>query len=183
MCALLMAGFTMTFAQGLTLKPGQKLSFDVDYQGTKYQFLMNLKKIDNTIEYDWAMSSSTAMQGSVLMKNSSLKKGVALDNFFNAGEKKRLDSFTCGFISWLSFDTVNEKSKVKMDAGNGRGKMIFVKKPVPPGQEIILDGQALDVLYMESEDGKEKFWILNNPKTPLILKMDLGWTLAISKVE
>jgi len=34
-----------------------------------------------------------------------------------------------------------------------------------------------------SEDGKEKLWITKNDQHPLILKMEIGWTISLSKIE
>jgi hypothetical protein len=43
-------------------------------------------------------------------------------------------------------------------------------QPMPPGEVFKLDDKEVDAIYIVSANGQKKFWILNNPLYPFILR-------------
>ena len=50
------------------------------------------------------------------------------------------------------------------------GGITYALTDPPPGQAVLLDGRELDAIYIVSTNGRKKFWILNDPLYPFILK-------------
>jgi hypothetical protein len=41
----------------------------------------------------------------------------------------------------------------------------------------------LPFVYAESKDGSAKYWITLNKSNPMILKMDLGWSITFKEMR
>lgn len=165
------------------LKEGLKVSYAVNYFGTKYNFIVTLKELGKRkVVYEYQMDATGTMTGGkVTMKQTAIDSAVKTDNFFQPGENKSLDEMTSGFVSRKVYETLTKGKEIKMENTNAKKK--FKAAPVPEGQEIKIGDKVIDALYAVSEDGKEKFWILKNPEFPMVLKMDLGWTISITTIE
>jgi hypothetical protein len=59
-------------------------------------------------------------------------------------------------------------------------------KEIKKGEEITSAGKEVDALYAESGDGVTKYWILNNDRFPILLKVDglpSGITLSLKEIR
>ena len=78
-----------------------------------------------------------------------------------------------------------------MDAGNGeeiftvvpdvqdnRDKESFEDKVMVKGSN-----KYVNTLHVKNEDGSRQLWILNDAKNPMIIKMDLGWSIVLKSIE
>lgn len=43
--------------------------------------------------------------------------------------------------------------------------------------------KTLVTLHVKNPDGSRQLWILNNQQNPVIVKMDLGWTIVLKSVN
>jgi hypothetical protein len=69
---------------------------------------------------------------------------------------------------------------VTIDAGDGDETLTFedIEK-----MTVLIDGEDadLDCIY-SSSDLFGWFWILDNRKFPIIVKMDIGWTITLTEI-
>lgn len=181
---LLLFFFSVNFSDAqeapFTVKKGSKFTYDVNFGGTKYQFIMDITGADKSVDYKWSMTLGPQYVGNVTLKIPAMNHAMALDNFYNPGSKK-LENLTAGFISRDAYEMLSKGKAFAFNAGSGKKK--FSSQPITEATQLKMGEQAIDAFYMVSEDGKEKLWIAKNDKHPLILKMEIGWTIAISKIE
>ena len=43
--------------------------------------------------------------------------------------------------------------------------------------------KTLTTFHVKNSDGSRQLWILNNAQNPVIVKMDLGWTIVLKSVD
>lgn len=158
-----------------------KATYAVDFGGQQYKFIIDIIQDDPEIVFNWKMTTSRGdKEGNISMAAEAVQSATAQYNLFENGEIV-LDDKTSVWVSRDVFKSLRSGAETTMNA-MGEDK-IFVRKNVPAGSEVVVGGKPVSVIYAEAMDGSEKFWILNNPKMPLIMKMDLGWKIAIEKIE
>jgi hypothetical protein len=158
-----------------------KATYAVDFGGEKYKFIIEIIQDDPEIVFNWKMTTSRGdKEGNISMAAEAVQSATAQYNLFENGEIV-LDDKTSVWVSRDVFKSLRSGAETTMNA-MGEDKT-FVRKNVPAGTEVVVSGKPVSVIYAEALDGSEKFWILNNPKMPLIMKMDLGWKIGIEKIE
>jgi hypothetical protein len=163
-----------------TLDIGSKLTYKVNFRGMKYDFIIDLKQLEPRIIYDWRMTIADDKKGTVTMQPEAIATATKQYNYFDKDNINLTDA-TCVWVSKSVFASLKEGKPTVMNSGNQ--EKTFLKKALPAGTEPAAGNKKIDCIYAESEDGTEKYWIMNNPEFPLILKMDLGWQIAIDTIE
>jgi hypothetical protein len=162
-----------------TLDIGSKLTYKVDFRGMKYDFIIDLKQLEPKIIYDWRMTIADDKKGTVTMQPEAIATATKQYNYFDKDDINLSDA-TCVWVSKAVFASLTAGKSTTMNSGRGDKK--FLKKNIPAGSEPMAGGKKIDCIYAESEDGSEKYWIMKNAEFPLILKMDLGWQIAIDAI-
>jgi ankyrin repeat protein len=158
-----------------------KATYAVDFNGQKYKFIIDIIQDEPEIVFNWKMTTSRGdKEGNISIAAEAVQSATAQYNLFENGEIV-LDDKTSVWVSRDVFKSLRSGAETTMNA-MGEDKT-FVRKNVPDGTEVLVNGKAISVIYAEATDGSEKFWILNNPKMPLIMKMDLGWKIGIENIE
>jgi Ankyrin repeats (3 copies) len=159
-----------------------KATYAVDFGGQQYKFIIDIIQDEPEIVFNWKMTTANRgdKEGNISMSAEAVQSATAQYNLFENGEIV-LDDKTSVWVSRDVFKSLRSGAETTMNA-MGEDK-IFVRKNIPAGTEVMAGGKAISVIYAEATDGSEKFWILNNPKMPLIMKMDLGWKIGIEKIE
>lgn len=162
-----------------SLDIGSKLTYKVNFRGMKYDFIIDLKQLEPRIIYDWRMTIADDKKGTVTMQPEAIAAATKQYNYFDKAEINLTDA-TCVWVSKGVFASLKVGKPTIMNSG--KADKIFLKKDLPEASQPTAGGKAIDCLYAESEDGTEKYWIMNNAEFPLILKMDLGWQIAIDAI-
>ena len=173
------SGYTQESANIPALDIGSKLTYKVDFRGMKYDFIIDLKQLEPKIIYDWRMTIADDKKGTVTMQPEAIATANKQYNYFDKAEINLTDA-TCVWVSKAVFASLKDGKPTVMNSG--RADKTFLKKDQPAGSQPAAGGRQIDCIYAESEDGTEKYWIMNNPEFPLILKMDLGWQIAIDAI-
>lgn len=162
------------------LMSGDTLVYNINNYGNQYDFIITNLQIENNIAFDWLMTNQDQLKGSIVMSRYALDTATFLKNYFNDGESVLTDKTTV-WASTKVYNAIKKKKPVSVNAGNGNAILEFKEKKE---FTFSLNDQpkTVKVLYAETKSA-EKFWILDDPKNPLILKMDLGWTVTLTKVE
>jgi hypothetical protein len=163
-----------------------QLAYNVDFGGNKYQFIVELKQKDPNLVFDYNLSMGSGKQGKVTIVKEALQTARGQQNYFAGGEQT-LSTQTTVWLSQVVYKEAKEKGKTTMATGES-GDMRFVDFTVVGTEkmELQLNGEniSLPCLHLRSTDGRDfEYWVWDNPKDPLILKMSIGWGLAIKEIN
>lgn len=64
--------------------------------------------------------------------------------------------------------------------------MLYIQKEAVGNNRLAIDGKPADALFLESENGQTRIWLLNNPELPILLKVErnpFGVDLQIEKIK
>jgi hypothetical protein len=149
------------------LKQGSKLAYVVHVNGQDLDFFVSIDSASaDYLKLGWEISGLGS--GGWIMKKNSLAK--ATNAFWDepaAGLDTELpDDQNVITLSKLQWDGIQKEKKTMMD-----GQTYLVK--APSEQQLLKPGgKALDAILLQSENGSTRFWILNDPSFPFILKIE-----------
>jgi hypothetical protein len=149
------------------IKQGSKLTYVVHANGQDLDFFVSIDSASaDYLKLGWEISGLGS--GGWIMKRNSLAK--ATNAFWDepaAGLDTELpDDQTVLTLSKLQWDAIQKEKKTIFD-----GQPYVVKAPSEQ-QLLKLGGKTLDAIILQSESGSTRFWILNNPLFPLVLKIE-----------
>lgn len=166
------------------IKPGTVLTYDVNTNEKKYQFVVTLKKLGDEIAFDWKMTEPVNKTGTVLMSANAVAKADALLNNFSGGESK-LEKETSVFISRKIFSDVSSTSSSSIKL-NGANDTATVMSNTISEFNFNLNGNLVSIPGWELQGGgdiKSTVDVLESFKFPIIFRMDLGWTILLSEIK
>lgn len=184
---ILLTGLTpKSFAQknegpNAWLKTGSVLTYHLLNITKEYDFVVSDLVIGNDISLKWKMTEPVNYSGSVKMSSAAIDTATKIvDNFSDGSSFNMVDKTTI----WLSrklYKLIKSQSPAKINIDNKDEILNFVRNEKYP---VKVDGvqKDLDVIVAESATGS-KFWLLDNPQYPLIIKMELGFTIDLRSVE
>ena len=196
--AIIMISFcSIAFSQ--TAKPFAIADFktatwEVNNDGNVYSFIASNPKgaVTTDFEFDWAMTTGDNLNGHIKITAAAMKSAIGQNNYFGPRLKNAtLSDKTTIWVSQDVFALLSKKGSAKMDVGNG--EETFTVAEWKTGNEdkaafndnVIVKGndKTLVTLHVKNDDGSRQLWILNNAQNPLIVKMDLGWTIVLKSVK
>lgn len=181
---LLCLGSIALFAENPLFKPGQKLIYKVDGSFGTYEFSVKPAETKPDLVFDWYMTHESDMYGSVVIKKDALAKATKQKNTFTASadayRQDVLSDMTTVVISREVFKSLKAGKPTTMNTGSG-DKTFRMKETQSFTFEMDGAEKKEKVIYIESEDGSEKFWVMDN-ELPLILKMQLNFIIELQEV-
>lgn len=188
-CSVLYWMSQITFAQATKpeFKEGSELTYNVDFNGTKYDLVITLRKLDirgsrQQVKMDWYYSTVPQQIGTMTMGGQAIDESYNLYYSLQPGESRELKGNLLMIVGRPPFRKLQDGKNASMIV-SWLGKAKFVPKPQPEDSKFQLDGHDVDVIYAESEDGAQKIWILNDEDFPLIMKIVSGQTLTLGAVK
>lgn len=172
----------------------KKATWEVNVDGAAYDFIVT-NVAGNTatdFEFDWAMTNKDDMKGHIKITKAAMENAMAQNNYFGPAFKNAtLTDKTTVWISLAVFNELLKKGSVKMDVGNGEEIFTVVadniddrdKDPFDYKVQVSGSDKFLNTLHIKNEDGSRQLWILNDAKNPMIIKMDLGWSIILKSIE
>lgn len=163
------------------LKAGTVLEYDVNAQGQSFPLILKIASIgDEGIVFDYDIAGN--MTGKFINSNTNLEKGVSLnwDQPMPGEERKLPDDQTIAIMSRAFLAELKKNKTAKYDG------IDLSLKEIKKGEEITSGGKEVDVLYAESGDRVTKYWILNNDRFPVLLKVDglpSGISLSLKEIR
>ena len=170
--------------------PNTTLNYTVAGHG-QYEFLVDVKEIDNEgIQFDWEMTNSPDNKGSIVLEAGALESSFRQHNRFSAGEDRVFTDRLTVWVSRAFFQKISEGEVAVLETENTRGDFMLIDE-----QSFVYKSDSqwvhVDVLVVQATEfsgdtyGAESrtLWILKNIDNPLILKMDMGWTIELQSVE
>ncbi len=169
----------------LWVEEGTRLEYAVDYYSMKYDFHPIIRRFsDQGIEVDWSMTISPDMKGSFAITDSALQSAIDQHNIFKPGQQMVLDDKTSIWVSKAVYHTLREGTALRMSTGNGPktfrmlGHEKFTVHLGDAGEK-----KAVQVMVVQSDDKEETLWIADNPDNPMIVKMDIGWSIELKRIN
>ncbi|MFH0894239.1 MAG: hypothetical protein V2A54_07375 [Bacteroidota bacterium] len=185
---MLVAAFSVTNAQTKStnsasvswIKSTTVLTYKVVANGSQYDYVVDSLTLGNSIAFRWKMGAPKNMKGKVRMSQQALDTASAMNNYFRNNEFLDLKDKTSVWMGRKIRKAIAENKPITVDPQNTREVL------TPKGEKsytFTINGTSttIKVLYAETASGK-KFWFLNDAVNPLILKMDLGWTIELISV-
>ncbi len=166
------------------IKPGTQLTYDVNAGGKQYKFIVTIKKLGAEIAFDWKMTEPVNKTGSVAMSAAAVAKADALFNYFNGGPTV-LEKETSVWISQKLFNDIATTAQGAIRV-NGAADTVTVMSNTISEFNFNLNGNLVAIPGWELQGGSDiKYTIdvIESAKFPLIVRMDLGWTISLSEVK
>jgi hypothetical protein len=169
-------------------------TWEVNANGATYDFSVSNPNGngDTDFEFDWAMSNKEEMKGHIKLTKEAMEKANAQNNYFGPGLKNAtLTDKTSVWISKAVFNELTKTGSGKMDVGNGEEIFTVVtdkfddRDKDPFDYKISVNGSEkyVNTFHVKNEDGSRQLWILNDAKNPMIVKMDLGWSIILKSID
>lgn len=171
-----------TFEQAI--KPGTILTYEVDMGGKQYELLVTIKKLGEVISFDWKTTDPANKTGTVNMNAEAVKNAEALFHYFNGGESN-LSQETSLFLSRKIFSQEGAEAAAAIKV-NGASDTATTMSNTISEFNFNVNGNLVAVPGWELEGGSDiKYTIdvMESNKFPLIYRLNLGWTMMLSKVE
>ena len=169
-------------------------TWEVNNDGSVYSFIASNPKgaVTTDFEFDWAMTTGDDMNGHIKITAAAMKSAIGQNNYF--GPRLKNATLTDKTTIWVSqnvFTHLNKNGSAKMDVGNGEETFTVVgwktdnEDKAAFNNNVIVKGneKTLLTIHVKNDDGSRQLWILNNAQNPLIVKMDLGWTIVLKSVK
>jgi hypothetical protein len=183
---LLKLGCPQAFAN---IAPGLVASYtyDVDYHGTKYQFIVKPTSInmDAGVSFKWKMTIRDDMQGTISISKAALDTAHGQMNKFSAGNSD-LKSLTSVWVSRAVYKELKQKGRAVIEAGeSGPRSFVVLTEDNEPTTITNAQGKtrALNTLHIRSDDQQEELWINDDATNPIITRMNLGWSIELKSVQ
>lgn len=177
---LLLSVFSL---QAQSLEVGHKLSFEVDFQGDKYECSVKPTAMGEHLEFDFMLTAGYGIFSRVDLTPKAQKSAKVLVNeFMPENPFLTFKDATTVFPSEPMTDALNNNKKIELDAG--RGFKSFAMGATKSLEITLQNGnnsssKQISATELVSADGKEHIWISRDLGKPIIVEMDLGWTIRL----
>jgi len=170
-CLLFVLLFSCGSVKNLPLSSGTILSYDIVTSQKSVRLNATLLESNSLVEFDYVVENED-IDGNVKITQQALETSNEVNHIFN-GEDKLLTKSTSLYISAKSFGELKDSGRTVIAFRQGFLKNEMTYKVVDR-QDIKFNfnqkPKSFHVLYLEDMHGKGfKFWIWDNPSTPLIL--------------
>jgi hypothetical protein len=157
--------------------------YEVTTSQSTYPFIVSNAKVamDHEISFKWKMGSPVNKEGAVTISKDAVNTANAQMNNFGSGSVNITDK-TSVWISNTVYNQIKKDGKTFIKSSNEAGKNFTVVNDVEESKAqslIDIDYDTnyrigwLNIIHIQSEDGKEAYWINDDPKNPIIIKMAL----------
>jgi len=162
------------------VKEGDTFSYAVDNFGMKYNFILDIVKCQENVVFNWKMTHKDNFNGTITMNSKALNNAVSMKSYYSPSIET-LNDTTSVWVSRKVFGEVKKNRPITINLGDGNELLSFKSNQT---LDVISRGSkmSLNVMYCET-DKNHKLWILDNPAFPLVIKMDLGWTIELKEIN
>jgi hypothetical protein len=170
-------------------KTGDKLVYEVNAGGQTYNFIVTLQKPKNDnyrYSFDWEMTAPASKTGHVDVSMDAALNSSKYINFFKGGNLNLTDASTV-WMTGQNFGEMPEK-KATMQMDNNAPETFYRKDEAETEQKILFKGKEvkLDIFKIDNDKaGSEhrQLWIQGISSFPLIVRMDMGWTIVLKEIK
>lgn len=175
----------MAEAPKFTLKKGMTLIYQVDNISQKYDFTINIEEITPAIVFSFKMTNARKTAGKITITKEALKNAIAQYNYFQSNEVV-LNKQTTVWVSKKVWNNLKKKKKSDISTNSGEMNLKTLELVKSQDYPLLLNGEELSLtsLYcVTSDTNAYKYWILDDINNPIILKMELNFSIELKEVK
>ena len=171
------------------LKKGDKLVYHVNNYGKEYDFIVSINGFDydKGIDFNYEMTAPASKTGHVKISPAAFHNSRKYVNQFNGGELALTDASTV----WLCYDAFYDdmpRRQTSMTIDGGAPETFYRPEEDAVEHEIMYKGELVKVeafLINNKQDGtgNKEVWVHNSSSNPLIIRMDMGWTIELKEIR
>lgn len=161
--------------------------YEVQFQGNTYDFRVTNPKVDmqKGISFKYKMTGDVGINGVVTISKEAIDTAHVQMNRFSNGNKE-LTEETSVWISNAVFKELKTKGESFIQASIFSAQVFQVVPEEDPFYVVKVDDQEkyIRCIHLVSKDGddSQELWINDDPNNPLILKMNLDFSIALKQV-
>ncbi|HNX89267.1 MAG TPA: hypothetical protein PKH58_09300 [Paludibacteraceae bacterium] len=161
-------------------KNGSVLTYHVQNVTKEYDYIVSDLVLGLDVAFKWKMTDPVNYKGNITIYDAAIDTAMKMVNYFENNSSLNLTNSTTAMFSRKAYKQLISQQSINVTVDKDKETIIFDRYENYP---IEVDGvkQDVEVMVAKSESGK-KFWILDNPKYPLILKMELAFTIDLRSV-
>ncbi len=166
---------------GTWFKTGSVLNYHLLNTTKEYDFIVSDLIMDNNIAFSWKMTEPVNYAGKIKIFSAAIDTATIMVNYFKDGSSQNMVNKTTCMLSRKIYKLLKGQQAVNLTIDDKIETINFVRNEKYP---VKIDGvqQDLDVMVAESATGT-KIWILDYPQYPLIVKMEVAFTIDLRSVE
>lgn len=171
----------------VTKKPGFVMVYGVDFNGSTYDFIVRVKEVEDGLTFDYEMTNATGTKGTVHITEDALDDALTQNNYFSGG-KLDLSDQTSVWVSRKILQDLIEDGETFVSPDGGETSTKLVQKKVAHDYKAMNSiseemMEEISYVYAESPDGSIKYWIHLSKSNPIILRMELGWSIWLKEIR
>lgn len=160
------------------------LKFKVNYSGSEYWLKVKIRSFGDSCNFLFSMTNDERTEGSVAIGKKAMESSVAQDNYFYSGHKE-LTQKTTVWISRNSYRELKQTGKTMLVPAYR--DTVTIQVQATEKISVMIDDKPvmLNVIKAKgtSKSGDKEYWILDDPNFPLIMHMNLGWTVQLESIR
>lgn len=165
------------------LKKGTKFVYDVNLNGTQYEFTVTLKDQSEDYTFEWSMGIPINKTGMISVTKEATKNASGLFNLFDEKDVKLTDQ-SCFMISQKMFETFSKRGSMEIVMDKKSNFKSVFGNAYNHTQTFGYKNNETQEFYCTTISSPEDYQItyLNDSNFPLIIEMNLGWTLKLKDI-
>jgi hypothetical protein len=167
------------------IKKGMVLVYQFENNNQKNDFIVTVEDFKTTLTFSFKMTNQKRTSGKISLSKEALKNAIAQYNYFQSNDVA-LDNQTSIWVSKKVWKNIKKKKKCFISTNSGElslKELEFVNNQNYPLQMNGNDS-ILNVMYCITKDSNAyKYWILDDPNNPLILKMELNFSIELIEIK
>ena len=172
----------------LEVSEGMTLVYGMNYFGNEFDVTFKIKSLNQQVVFDYETLNEKNNKGTLTMGKEALEIARAQDNYYQGEEKIDLQTQTSIWVSKLVFNELISVGEVAISTDRGATQVTL--QGVKAGHDGDITNTTtnteitdLSYVYAESADGKVKYWISLSEEKPVILKMEMGWSIRLKEIR
>ncbi len=169
-------------------KSGDQLVYEVNAGGNVYDFIVTLQPRTDKYRYafNWEMTAPVNRKGHVNITQEAAYDSKKYNNYFNGGDLTLTDACTV-WLSGQNFADMPDK-QTTMQLDNGAAETFYRKDEAETEYTVLYKGNEvkLDIFKIDNDktgSDHHQMWVQGISSYPLIVKMDLGWTIRLKEIR
>jgi hypothetical protein len=171
-----------------SLNKGDKLVYAITANGNTYDFIITLNgySYENGIDFNYEMTNANNTTGHVMISSGAKSNAKKYVNYFRGGDLVLTDASSV----WMSYENFMDmpSNKTQITFDDGAEETFYKLKNNDAIPSIIFKGKKVKIeafTINNGEDGKgDKALIIQNTSAnPLIIKMDIGFTVELKEIK
>ena len=165
------------------IKKGTRIVYDVNYQGTNYEFTITVTDDSKNYSFDWQMSAPSNQKGTLKINQEDLESATGIFNYFTNGNIN-VENQCCIVLSRKMYDAFKSNGSMEIITDKKNSKSSVFGNSYEHTQNFGYRNDFSNEFNCKTvNDGNDnEITFVNDPNFPLIIEMKLDWTLKLKNI-